>query len=740
MIKPNKKEFLICGGLLTIGFVLFCSLYLTSVYPFTEGWGIYYAELLDRGQIPYRDFFYYLPPLNLILDWGFWKLSFGNLLMFRIWYIVQRYIMVVLLYKLLTKWFQPRYAWFACLTTSILRTATVFDLGGDYNQTQTLLAVLLIYAVVWFLEKSGDVNGIMHYKYIFLAGIILSSMVLLKQSSGLAALLISFAFLVVYCIAFKEKRFVGYLIATALGALIPLGICFGYLIINGAFLPFFEQFFGVAGAKGGVGTILIDGWQLLFTSWTQIIFYINLIFFFRSTLRAIEGKLTKQIYINRLILFLLTSFFCFGNSIRALGYLISESTFFIVILLVLAAIFCIFTIDSIKEKLPILRNLTDSSYAVYSAISFLIVFVLVRENIRNLTTDLATRTGLFHDVTAAFTYISIYTSILFLVLEFVTYAKKGTFLFPKAMIFVFVGGLADAYANMMNSSGYIYPISAFILAPLVLLLLYTFEMGKWTHLKNMIICLCCVILCTSVMVQKYTTAYSWWGSETTYPLHQRTYSVDLEEMRGLKLAKQRKLEFEKVTKLIEENSDKDDTVWGFPHVKIFNILTDHYNLDEPVPVLFYDVCTDEAAAEELKWLKANNPEIVVWCDMPGCLKTHEQVFRNGNELGQRKIVEWFTEVRKTKYEKIGQVGNLFVYKLKDGTEPNYTYFQNKKARNKTIDEPKVKKTTSEEEDTSSNESTSSNKSNSSTKKESSKSDTSKSTSSKPTSTSKTSHN
>ena len=47
--------------------ILYSMLYINTM-PVSEGWGIFYVEQLFQGKVPYRDFYYYLPPLNLVLD------------------------------------------------------------------------------------------------------------------------------------------------------------------------------------------------------------------------------------------------------------------------------------------------------------------------------------------------------------------------------------------------------------------------------------------------------------------------------------------------------------------------------------------------------------------------------------------------------------------------------------------------------------------------------------------------
>lgn len=671
----KNKEYYFCGLLLTLGLVLYSLLYLTNVYPFTEGWGIYYAELLDRGCLPYRDFYYYLPPLGLLIDWLFWKLSFGYLLLFRLWYVLQRIVMTWLLYALLSKWIAPRFSWIASLTAIILRTSVVWDLGGDYNQTQTLLALLLIHVVGRFLEneEQGISKGIGRYCYIFLAGTIIAVTVLLKQSAGLAALLVCFLFLIFYCVCFKDNRFIQYCIATALGAVVPLGIFLIYLLATDSLGPFVEQFFGAAASKGGIMTILFAGWEVLISNVKYLILLFVLLLVIWSAVKGSKHEISTNIVLGQIVLLILTARVYFSEFVVGLEAALQTSTLLLGIV-IFVFILTIWLINRTRQICPEKENGYVCTY--YFSCLFLFSLAITSLNPLSLNSLLYKQTTLFPGVPDIINHLSILGAVWCLIAGFYYKLNKDQMIFPRAVFFLLAGGIADAYANLMNSSTDVYPICGFISAALMISGLMALNLRKWNSAKNIVICLFCAIVCGTAMVQKAAAAYSWWGSEVTYSLEERAESVELKAMSGLKLAYQRKLEFEEVTKLIEENDEEDSTVWGYPHIKIFNILTDHFNVDDPVPVLFYDVCSDSAALEEVTWLRENHPDFVVWCDMPWCIEVHEQIFRNGEPLGQREIISWFTEVKDTDYEKIGQVGNLFVYKLKNGSPVNYTYFQN----------------------------------------------------------------
>ena len=64
MLNEKKRKYLLLLLSIVI-IVVYSAIYWNRVIPFTDGWGIYYAELMKTGKYPYRDFYVYLPPLNL---------------------------------------------------------------------------------------------------------------------------------------------------------------------------------------------------------------------------------------------------------------------------------------------------------------------------------------------------------------------------------------------------------------------------------------------------------------------------------------------------------------------------------------------------------------------------------------------------------------------------------------------------------------------------------------------------
>lgn len=113
----------------------YSAIYANNTFPISEGWNVNYVELIWHGKVPYRDFYYYLPPLNLLVDAVLWKLSFGSLLLYRLWWLLQRAAIFTLLFRLISRYINVVSAFVACLFSVMLCTASVYDLLGDYNQT-----------------------------------------------------------------------------------------------------------------------------------------------------------------------------------------------------------------------------------------------------------------------------------------------------------------------------------------------------------------------------------------------------------------------------------------------------------------------------------------------------------------------------------------------------------------------------------------------------------------------------
>lgn len=158
--------------------VCYSAIYANNTFPISEGWNVNYVELIWHGKVPYRDFYYYLPPLNLLVDAVLWKLSFGSLLLYRLWWLLQRATIFTLLFRLISRYINVVSTFVACLFSVMLCASSVYDLLGDYNQTVALLSILLLYCVIGFQEADTSKQ---RYTKIFGAGFMLGLVFLNKR-------------------------------------------------------------------------------------------------------------------------------------------------------------------------------------------------------------------------------------------------------------------------------------------------------------------------------------------------------------------------------------------------------------------------------------------------------------------------------------------------------------------------------------------------------------------------------
>ena len=367
-----------------------------------------------------------------------------------------------------------------------------------------------------------------------------------------------------------------------------------------------------------------------------------------------------------IILFLLNYYdlsIAFFNAILHSGYI------YCCALLILAGVIYYVYQCFLKQHIGLENNSRHEDIFVFAVIiglilySYLLLRFLPIENIEILLAESG-----FYAACAAIPYYGFYTAVAVTVICILYFVfKKRPYHSYSIMILAF-GIMICTVESAMTSTTTIGIRMVSITLPLMLGLLLSYEMpGR--RLKNVLVVVLCIITCSLCLAQRLVHPYDWWGW-TDEPISNETnYEVNVPGLEGFKVSKQSKEVYETVTKLIEENSDENDFVWGFPHIKIFNLLTDRMAQPTFVPVYFFDVCPDNYAIDDLKILKENKPDIVIWCDIgEDGWTTHERVFREGNRSGQRDIREWFEGIRETDYIEIGNIYNLTIYKLKD--DPN----------------------------------------------------------------------
>ncbi len=646
------------GFILAVILVLYSFLWLNSCAPITEHWQLYYVELVKRGKLPYKDFYYYLPPLNLMIDCILWKFSGGKLIVYTCFRLVERILLSEIIYYELSRYFDWKKVWIFSLCGIILGTANVYDLFGDYTQSATFLIVLLLICLVRFIEKNEP-------KYLIGAGCFLSLEFFLKQNVFLAVAIVFFIALIVFCVFQKDKNFLKYFYHIVAGCILVLFVFFFYMYINDMIVPFFEQVYLGVDSKGNIINIIFLGLKIMLKN--SMVLVLAITFFLIIYFAKVENT---RLFFLATLLFGSLIYVNFESQIKETIYALKDSyvgyvIFVYIILFVLIGLFCEKKLSKFMQHFFLLLAISGI---------FLIYLYIAKIDFNSIATRIYETTGVFNILDYFDDFLTVLTIILM-----VYFAEK-----KESIQFIFVvSGFALAYSTVMSNGSGVAVCAYVLLLPITLTIL-TSVRGKCYKVRNYCIFGVIFFACFVCMCQKVICPYSWWGC-TSFPLSERTEEMNSKFLAGYKLSVDEKKKYELITKVIESNIPEDGVVWGYPNITIYNFLTERFNINGFVPIPWYDVCSKEYAKKEAYLLEKNNPDIVVWCDIPGAIEVHESMYLQGEELGQRDIIKWFYSAEKEDYELIGQMDNVYVYKLiKNNQDISYSYIENPERENATL--------------------------------------------------------
>ncbi len=664
-ILSEKVERILYPMLLIAFCLSYSSIYFFNTYPVSEGWNIFNAELLLHGEIPYRDFYYYLPPLNLLVDTVFWKLSFGKLLAYRLWYLFQRIGILLLVYRLFSQFFLRATAFLAVFITSVVITLCVYDLFGDYNQTMALLAVFLILSTTKFAEYKSS-------KYLFCSGIIIGLMFLNKQPIFVASTICYFITLILFCVWEKDSSFWKYCVITAAGmAILVLPVLFLFAF-NGALIPFFEQVFRYVDGKGSFIDLLIinplrnmRGALSIFVVFAIVIATDH--FIGRLPLHCLWIKIQTWPRFNKILCYILTGYvLCMG-----LALTISEIRNRIILpilvllrsgqlpLFVLLCVCCSFAVGLIIAMQKTAKDQT-LLIVLYCFGSMLSAYYIVK----------------VMDQRSAFLF---QTEYFILVNRFII-PLAGTFCFfgllyciikhkSKAAFFL-CGAFSLYYAGIMGAGKTnAIPLSVMVAFPLMICITLKTPISHGSlkaFLYGITFSLCTVVVLVG-SAQKRSEPYSWWGYDTQ--MNEKITETSLPAMSGIRVTEDEKEMFEQVTRLIADNTSPEDEIWGYPYIKLFNILSGRFKLRTFVPVLFPDVVAGRYVVQASDLIEKYPPQIILWKTIPNLLETHEEMFQNGEKLKQHELEKRIGTMIREKYSVLGYYNGIEVYGLKKENTP-----------------------------------------------------------------------
>jgi hypothetical protein len=197
-----------------------------------------------------------------------------------------------------------------------------------------------------------------------------------------------------------------------------------------------------------------------------------------------------------------------------------------------------------------------------------------------------------------------------------------------------VVGVNMVYGQGLSSE---YDVRSTTLAMgVALALLYSFKVPCYV-LKNTFLNILCVVWVGGVLMQHYIYPFNWWGW-TSSPIVYSTETVSYPVLKGIKISEYTAKVFNDITRIITENSNPGDTIYEYPHMPIFYLLSNRYPSTFAVTD-YMDVCSDQCAREDAARISQTPPKVMVIEEFPeNAMQFHELVFRHGQRSGQRDLI------------------------------------------------------------------------------------------------------
>lgn len=657
----DYETFLSLGCLLVI-YLIFNLLLVNKYFPPTEGWFQDYNNYINDGQVPYRDFYMFIPPGFPYLMALIGKLTNNIFILFRLYGILERLVLITLVYFIIRRLYSNRITFISVLTAGIIYISNIQEVFYGYYQSGLLCAVIILYFAIKLYENIDDKP----VRYSILMGISIGITFLFKHTTG--AILASTISLGIILITWKKdwrqnlKEGIKYIFIAFISSMIVIGataLIFGYL---GALEPFIEQVFLGASSKGSLSTVFLSFIPRMINNDSLLLLSIIIGIFLLSMLRKKSRPSIDNVYKILTLIGLLALagiffkiFFMPLFDIRIINAMGTKVIIFFGILILLM----IYIHNSVK------LSSKGSGILYYGCLSLILVSILLyisRHCIEFADFSLlrANRQNLIYALFFAEFIYMLYLLYTILINKSSENNIK-LIIIIAAWTIMYIHGMS----NIVEDHGTLIAFSLFIGEFLT-------RNTAANKIKNVTIYVFCLLMFVGTFIQRNNLTYHWWGVNLSPSTYDALYTFDDPKLKGMYSDYDLTSDLNSIYHIVMNNKIDGDTMYTFPHI---NYFSGSYGLKSPTfaKVHYFDVCADYIAISDAKILKENPPTFIIWQDFPEDVWTlHEEVFRSGERSGQRDIQDAKDYlINSNKYILLGSydlsgADPIYVWGLKDG--------------------------------------------------------------------------
>ncbi len=664
---------------MSVVFIAIHIIYVQGVIPPQVGWWNYYAWRLNNGDVLYKDIFCFLPPYFIYIITSLYNIFGSFLLGYQLFGLVLRFLEMCAVYSIINSFTSKNISFLASFAGMVLEISYLMNMPFDANQ---LLRFYIIMSAFFCMKALEQKKELLINVYLILSGIWLGIGMFSKQT---CIVIIFFAFLGIGLFYLSEKgiiytlkREVFFILGIAI-ACIP-GILI--LIIQKSFSNFIYCITVSMSVKGGAEGVLerLFHYQTHFVEILIAVFVIILLFgqdqyrkhYKRKTFTKLTRVMAREIYLI-ILFFLILYRICQIIDIET-GNMVSYKVIIIgTISYILIRLIMAFLKEAIlkvpQEILAMMKKLTP---IIICVVLFLIIIIVYK-------LDYSWKSKVYYQL-SLFSLKRGLVNVIFWVMFLVLICQIIQFIMKRKIYGGFRCFVLNAFGMCLLGVGmissvveelYIFPIAALFFALLFNAVLNYTTIENEETINNVpykvlvgspIVGIVLLVIAITV-IQKQVNLYQWHGwtcvglgrNDVRY-----VYS-DIAGLEGYVLDVETEDVYKTIVELIEENTNEDDIVYEFPHIALFNVLTER-SMGTYSPVHYFDVCPDEIAVKDADYLDSNPPRMVIWCEFGEDLwNFHEAYYRNGKESGQREIRDFYWNVVQQNYTKLYEYQSISVW-------------------------------------------------------------------------------
>jgi hypothetical protein len=541
-------------------------------FPVSEGWFSVFARYVNAGKVPYRDFELLATPAYTYLIAAITRVFGYDLIVLRVVGALLFVGIAVVAYLVFSRLFRPAIALIAAGATALFMQSEVANVFYDYVRFFDLFAYGACLSLLIYVGRCDRPSRRRLSLAITTCGLCSGLALLVRQNSGaLVAAYVVVLFVFLAFVVERRKALLLNLVNYVVGLLVPVTVMVGVMVANGSLGAFRRMTVTDAlAAKGGLVTTLF-AWvgraaRQALADWRGIALLLALLVV-HAVLYLRERDRRHELDRDE------------GAGLRV-GLLFAVPA--------LAGIFLCYQNLQLSHLFAPLRG-WQTPYSVYAVVLVLFVVSVVR--VRHYRTlEVSQRRS----------------RLLFLALTGMVVALgygAGT-----------SGGLSEGQ-------------TALGLGTILATILYLGDHRRAAPTQLVAVALS-VCLCLSFVAYKYEHPYAWWGlSEPDVRLATETFDLPL--LRGIAVSPWTKSAVEGIAGDITAHSQPTDSVFVFPHIPIFYLLSDRYPSTFTL-VQWYDFSSPAGVRADIRTLQKDPPKVIVIARVPTWVTAaHESLFGDG---------------------------------------------------------------------------------------------------------------